>query len=151
MEEMAGKELRARQGGAAAAKGTEGDSLRLSPEDYQAARRLRAAMEDAGSSDEELERQLWELLKKTENREFSTLKGLLFTYQLRGGEMFVSRKTKSITRASVRVALAGAREALLQGREISGPRALGAFGAPYLFAIFREFGLLVPKGPAARS
>lgn len=57
----------------------------------------------------------------------------------RGNEMFVSRKTKSITKASVDLALEKIIE--LSG-EVAGPKKLKCFGASYLYPIFIEMGLI---------
>ena len=48
---------------------------------------------------------LWNELVLLQSQTFRTVKGLEYTYQIRGNEMFVSRKTKSITKASVDLAL----------------------------------------------
>lgn len=53
--------------------------------------------------------------------------------------MFVSRKTKSITKASVDLALEKIIE--LSG-EVAGPKKLKCFGASYLYPIFIEMGLI---------
>ena len=47
--------------------------------------------------------------------------------------MFVSRKNKSITRATVNVAF---RKLLELGCAVSGPKKLGTFGASYVYAVF---------------
>src|SRR5699024_1375147 len=52
----------------------------------------------------EQETELWELLKFLQGCVFLTAKGLKFTYKIRGGEMFVNRKSKSITQAAVFIA-----------------------------------------------
>lgn len=67
------------------------------------------------------------------------MKGLEYTYQIRGNEMFVSRKTKSITKASVDLALEKIIE--LSGK-VAGPKKLKCFGASYLYPIFIEMGLI---------
>ena len=48
---------------------------------------------------------LWDEIVLLQSQTFRTVKGLEYTYQIRGNEMFVSRKTKSITKASVNLAL----------------------------------------------
>ena len=48
----------------------------------------------------EQETELWELLKFLQGCVFLTAKGLKFTYKIRGGEMFVNRKSESITQVS---------------------------------------------------
>lgn len=99
-----------------------------------AAERLEQALlrqEEYGA--EELEEILWDTLVLFQGYPFYTAKKLEFTYTLKGYEMFVSRKEKSLTRASVMLAF---RKALTLGRMASGPKKLGTFGASYLFPIF---------------
>jgi len=45
----------------------------------------------------EVEDKLWQVLERYQGYPFYTAKGLKFTYHIRGNEMFVSRKEKSIT------------------------------------------------------
>ena len=47
---------------------------------------------------------LWEAILAFEGAIFYTAKGLEYSYTIRGNEMFVSRKEKSVTRASILVA-----------------------------------------------
>lgn len=82
---------------------------------------------------------LWDELVKREGHTFRTVKGLEYTYHIRGHEMFVSRKTKSITKASVNLALEKMIE--LNG-VVAGPKKLECFGASYLYPIFIEMGLI---------
>ena len=86
--------------------------------------------------------EFWEWLVAHQGETFFTAKHLAFTYQIRGGEMFVDRRSKSITRATV----CGAFSRILadQNHEIFGPKALNCFGAPYLWAILVHLGLAVP-------
>ena len=44
---------------------------------------------------------LWEAILAFEGAIFYTAKGLEYSYTIRGNEMFVSRKEKSVTRASI--------------------------------------------------
>ena len=55
----------------------------------------------AGQSKQEQEVALWKLLLYLQGCVFPTAKGLKFTYKIKGGEMFVNRKSKSITQATV--------------------------------------------------
>ena len=82
---------------------------------------------------------LWNELVLLQSQTFRTVKGLEYTYQIRGNEMFVSRKTKSITKASVDLALEKIIE--LSGK-VAGPKKLKCFGASYLYPIFIEMGLI---------
>ncbi len=81
----------------------------------------------------ELEDLLWDTLVLFQGYPFYTAKKLEFTYTLKGHEMFVSRKEKSLTRASVMLAF---RKALELDRMASGPKKLGTFGASYLYPVF---------------
>lgn len=87
----------------------------------------------------EREERLWQLLQEFQGRPFFTAKGLEFTYQIHGGEMFVDRKTKSITRSTVMTAY---RKALEQNCCVSGPKKLGTFGASYLYPVFLWIGII---------
>ena len=60
---------------------------------------------------------LWNELVLLQSQTFRTVKGLEYTYQIRGNEMFVSRKTKSITKASVDLALEKIIELSVHGPE----------------------------------
>ena len=44
---------------------------------------------------------LWQKITASQHMLFHTAKGLPFTYEIRGNEIFFSRKEKSITRATV--------------------------------------------------
>ena len=59
-----------------------------------------------------------------------SLPAVEFFYIIKGNEMFVTRKDKSITRASVMAAFG---KALELGRVVTGPKKLGTFGASYLY------------------
>ena len=89
------------------------------------------------------EGELWEALKEHEGETFCTSgrgsrPGVAFTYQMKGGELFVSRKEKSITKASVMKAYQKVLE--LDGI-VTGPKKLGTFGASYLYPVFLALGL----------
>ena len=43
--------------------------------------------------------EVWEMFTHHQNEEFFTAKGLPFSYTIKGGEMFISRRSKSITRS----------------------------------------------------
>jgi len=90
----------------------------------------------------ELDQLLWDALLLYQDKPFSTAKNLEFTYVIKGCEMFVSRKDKSITKATVLVAFHKAMELQRGGKGISGPKKLGTFGASYLFPIFVELGVI---------
>lgn len=82
---------------------------------------------------------LWDALLLYQSYPFKTAKGLKFTYCIKGNEMFVDRKEKSITRATVNIAL---RNALESGAAITGPKKLGTFGSSYLYPIFKILGII---------
>ena len=77
---------------------------------------------------------LWKLLEQHEGETFYTAKNLPFTYRIRGGEMFVDRRSKSITRATFQKALERVQE---DPERVTGPKSLNVFGAPYVFALLR--------------
>ncbi|MCD8068358.1 MAG: hypothetical protein LUE87_05640 [Lachnospiraceae bacterium] len=82
---------------------------------------------------------LWAALVEFEGRSFFTAKNLEFTYTVKGGELFVSRKEKSITRATVELAF---RRALELKEAATGPKKLGVFGASYLYPVLIELGVI---------
>lgn len=93
----------------------------------------------AGQPAKEQEEELWSLLKTLQGCVFLTAKGLKFTYKIHGGEMFISRKSKSITRATVFITF---RKAMELGRIVAGPKKLGTFGASYLYPVFVRIGVI---------
>lgn len=126
----------------------------------EAARRLWEAVEQAAErgagalSNEEregLERQMWETLLLFQDETFYTAKKLSFSYSVRGNEIFVTRKEKSITRASVDLAFWKAIELQAGGFFVDGPKKLKIFGASYLYPLFIRAGVIQnafnePKG-----
>ena len=89
---------------------------------------------------EETARLLWQSIKQYEGMEFQTVKGLAFTYTIKGNEMFIDRKEKSITRSSVILAF---QNLVRQGGIVSGPKKLGTFGASYLYPVFMKLELII--------
>lgn len=87
----------------------------------------------------EQEEELWSILIYLQGCVFLTAKGLKFTYKIKGGEMFVSRKSKSITQATVFIAF---RKAMELGGVAAGPKKLGTFGASYLYPVFVRIGVI---------
>ena len=94
-------------------------------------------------TDVEREEKLWQELIYLQGCLFTTSKGLDFTYKIHGGEMFVDRKEKSITRATVMKAYGKVVE--MDG-VVKGPKTLGTFGASYLYPIFVKMGLIKTAG-----
>ena len=88
------------------------------------------------------EQELWALLLRHADRTYRTAKGLEFTYTIKGNELFISRKEKSITRATVNQAYRRAMEVMRNDGCVSGPKKLGTFGASYLFPVFLELGFI---------
>lgn len=82
---------------------------------------------------------LWETLVLFQNEPYYTAKGLEFTYLIKGNEMFVTRKDKSITKATVVMSFKKALE--LEGY-VKGPKKLGTFGASYLYPVFQRIGVI---------
>lgn len=85
---------------------------------------------------------LWETLIAFEDYPFKTAKGLRFYYTVKGNELFISRKEKSVTRSSVNMAFETAFKLQRKGSEITGPKMLGCFGASYLYPIFIRIGVI---------
>ena len=84
----------------------------------------------------ETEKQLWERLTEKQGMVYHTAKGLPFTYEIRGNEIFFSRKEKSVTRATVNRAYHRMTE-----ETITGSKQLSVFGASYLYPILKDMGL----------
>lgn len=101
---------------------------------------------DAGQRADALEQRaeslLWEVLRAFAGEVFETAKGLRFTYYIKGNEMFVSRKDKSITRATAALAFHTAVALQRAGEGVKGPKKLKTFGASYLFPLFLAFGVI---------
>jgi len=85
---------------------------------------------------------LWETITTFEDYPFRTAKGLRFYYTVKGNELFISRKEKSVTRSSVNMAFETVVRLQREGSEITGPKMLGCFGASYLYPIFIRIGVI---------
>ncbi len=90
-------------------------------------------------TDAEREEKLWQELTYLQGCLFYTSKGLDFTYTIKGGEMFVDRKEKSITKATVMRAY---NRVIELNSVVKGPKQIGTFGASYLYPIFVKMGLI---------
>ena len=86
---------------------------------------------------------LWDIIIAHQGETFYTAKGLPFTYTIKGGEFFTDQKKKSITRATFEKAFLKIQEDT--SHKITGPKALNVFGAPYVFAMFRQLGVVEGK------
>ena len=84
----------------------------------------------SGYTREEID--LWEKIKGKQAVLFRTAKGLEFRIEIKGNELFVDRRQKSITRASVNMAY----KKWIENIDC-GPKALGVFGSSYLWSVFR--------------
>ena len=85
---------------------------------------------------------LWETITAFEDYPFKTAKGLRYYYTVKGNELFISRKEKSVTRASVNMAFETTVRLQRESSEITGPKMLGCFGASYLYPIFNRIGVI---------
>ena len=83
--------------------------------------------------------EVWERIREKEGRCLKTYSGLDFSYTVKGHELFISRKDKSITFSSVKKALEEVEK--LNGI-VSGPKKLGVFGDSYLYSIFIVIGVI---------
>lgn len=113
--------------------------------------KLKAAVSDAlenrgAESSPELEELLWETLEACQGQPFSTLKGLEFSYRVKGYEMFVDRKNKSLTKSTVFIAFQKALELQKDGGPVKGPKKLGTFGASYIYPVFIQLGVIRNRG-----
>ena len=84
---------------------------------------------------------LWRAIVAFQGYPFKTSKGLKFSYMVKGGEMLVDRKEKSITRATVELAY---QKALELGGIVESSKKLGVFGASYLYPVFVRLGVIHP-------
>ncbi len=91
------------------------------------------------SSEEKL---LWERLRELQKHEFFTSKGLPFSFSIRGNELLISRRSKSITRATVNMAYQKAYRLMDADGCVGGPKKLGVFGASYIYPLFLELGII---------
>lgn len=89
---------------------------------------------------------LWKAIVLFAGYPFKTSKGLEFTYTVKkkhngepGNELVITRKEKTITKATVLMAY---QKALALGSVVSGPKQLGTFGASYLYPVFVRFGVV---------
>ena len=97
---------------------------------------------------ERLDGCLWNALAAFAGKGFCTATGLEFSYTIRGYEMFVNRKNKSITKSTVLIAFHNGLK-LQFGPEacgyVQGPKKLGTFGASYLYPVFLRLGVIRNK------
>lgn len=79
---------------------------------------------------------LWQLLVDHQDQTFYTIKKLPFHYSVKGGELFVDRRSKSITKATFEQSLNKLKN---NPEQITGPKSLNVFGAPYVWALLKAF------------
>ena len=101
---------------------------------YRERKKAVAEMAEEPSADN-----LWNAIVAFQGYPFKTSKGLSFTYKVKGGELFFTRKEKSITRSTVDIAF---QKALELGEKATGPKKLGVFGASYLYPVFVRLGVI---------
>ena len=85
---------------------------------------------------------VWALLQGHAGETFYISKGLPFCYQIRGGELFVDRRSKSITISTVANALVRIQEHEAAGELITGPKKIGCYGASYLYPVLLALDVL---------
>lgn len=107
-------------------------------------RLIQKEIEEGGVPQSALEDALWNAFLFLEGESFETAKHLKYSYSIKGYEIYVSRKDKSITRSTVNLSLWNAMELQKAGLPVSGPKKLKTFGASYLYPIFLEIGVIVP-------
>lgn len=102
----------------------------------------------------ELNEDIWNSIILHQNELLHTSKGLPFTYSIKmlpdrtvGNEIVVSRRSKTITRATVDKAY----QKVIELGEVKGPKQLGVFGASYLYVIFKAIGVIKEAGVAKES
>lgn len=105
-------------------------------------RLVQKEIDEGGIPQAKLEDALWDALVLLEGKSFETAKHLKYSYSIKGYEIFVSRKDKSITRSTVNLSLWNAMELQKAGLPVSGPKKLKTFGASYLYPIFMEIGVI---------
>lgn len=84
--------------------------------------------------------ELWDAITVRQGETFYTAKGLPFTYTVKGGEFFSDRKKKSITRATFEQAYQKIQQD--GDHKVTGPKSLGCFGAPYVWAVFKALAIV---------
>ncbi len=111
---------------------------------YRERKQAVSRLEDllADGSAEEIFCAVWDAICLFAGYPFETVQGLRFRYEVRGKEIFFSRKEKSVTEASVRKAVKTALELQRQGCGITGPKKLNCFGASYLYPVLIRIGLI---------
>ena len=97
--------------------------------------------------------ELWNRILENQDKQFTTSgrgsrPGIPFSYTIStnadgspSAEMFVSTRAKSITRSTILLAYRKVKQMTF----VPGPKAIGVHGDSYLFAIFKELGVINTK------
>lgn len=90
---------------------------------------------------------VWDLICAHAGEQFMTSGrgsklGVAFTYEIKGGEMFVSARRKSITRSTILYAYRKVKDLEDHGQSILGPKTIGVHGDSYLYGIFKKLGFI---------
>lgn len=117
------------------------ERLQLYRSRKKAVEKLKEVIE-RNADNEEIKEKLWEAMEIFEGYVFHTSEGLRYHYQMKGNEIFFSRKEKSVTKATVDLALDEAINLQEAGVAITGPKKLGCFGASYLYPVFVRLGVI---------
>lgn len=115
------------------------ERIRLYRQRKTAVNSLQIKMKENSNPDKLIE-ELWDVLILFENYPFRTMKGLRFTYQVKGNELLISRKEKSITKSTVLLAM---KRTIELKNKVKGPKQLETFGASYLWSIFIKLGIII--------
>lgn len=84
---------------------------------------------------------LWACIELFSGYSFKTVSGLRFEYTVKGGEIFINRKEKSITKASVKKAYNNVISS--EGKLHKRPKDMGdIFGVSYIYPMFDRFGII---------
>lgn len=101
---------------------------------------------------DERDDEIWALLLAHAGEEYTTARGLPFTYHQKIsrtgeplGELVIDRKEKTITRNTILLAYERALELMETEGCVTGPKKLGVFGASYLYPVFLELGICKRK------
>ena len=86
--------------------------------------------------------EVWALLEQHQGEQFYAAKCLPFCYIIRGGELFVDCRSKSINISTVAAALQKIATRQAAGEAVTGPKKIGCYGASYLYPMFLNLGII---------
>lgn len=101
-----------------------------------------SVMAESENDIEMIEETLWDTLLLFEGYLFRTVKGNPFHYRIKGKELFIDRKEKSVTKSTVNMALKKVLKLQSEDILVTGPKMLGCFGDSYLFPVFVRIGII---------